>query len=309
MCSPEATWAIKRLLLLWLLALAVPAVAGPRIAIIDRFFPPLEGFASNEARSRSNLLYGLVDLDQDHEREAYYHGDLVHIIAAHPQFSFLHYPMRAGPSPMAEILANLRKMRVRQERYPVDALILSWESSTLISAFETPLRLEHAAHYKALLRDWGKQYSVWRDTYAIILELEALVRAGVQVYTIAGNGGSRMVNTFSFAEGVITVGAREAELNRFVADNAFVDAHEQAAYFIRRVDDAAGRPLGYDVDGDGCVDIPLSRLSAANSTLQSLPQQYWQPITGSSFAAPMALRRDLLAQARWAGCSAERARF
>lgn len=266
-----------------------------RIAIIDRFFPPVGGFASDEDRRLKNQMYGLLDLDSDQQPEPLYHGDLVRMIAAHPQFSFIHYPMRNGATPMQEILLNLQKIHQRLAIQPLDALVLSWESSTLISAFEKPLQLAHAKHYQQVVRDWGKANASWQATYEIILMLERLAAAGVHVYTIAGNGGRGMINTFSLAAGVITVGAVEPELARFVADNIFVDVRAQAAYRIERIDDAEGRPLGYDINNDQCPDIPLQRLSGFGNGQHPWPKNYWKPLKGSSFAAPKALKAHLLA--------------
>ncbi len=294
----------QRLLILTLLAVLVTlAATAPltadsaeppyRVAILDRFYPPAGGFTSSEERSRQNWLYSPIDLDGDQEKEPYYHGDLVQLIASTPRASFIHYPIHDNTRPMQEILSGLRKISTRMQVLPIDILILSWESSTLISAFPPPLSRSRAPLYKEIVRGWGEQQPGWHVTWQIIEILELLVRQGVQVYTIAGNGGSGMINTFSFAEGVITVGAREPELSHFVANNIFVDRHEQAAYFLTRVDDAGGRPLGYDLDGDSCTDIPLHRLSGGGQGEQTLPKRHWPPIKGSSFAAPMAVRRLL----------------
>ncbi|MBY4676069.1 hypothetical protein K6T12_05645 [Marinobacterium sp. CAU 1594] len=266
---------------------------GYRIALIDRFYPPPQGFASDEDKINHGWLYGMVDLDADQQREPFYHGDLVQMIAAHPKLLFLRFPIRDGQPPMAEILSNLRQIRINQARRPIDALLLCWESSSLISAFERPLRLEHASHYRALVRDWGLSDPVWHTTYQIILQLQALARDGVRVFTIAGNGGRGMVNTFSFADGVTTVGASEPELSHFIASNAFVNRRAPAAYQFRRLDDGAGNPLGYDLNGDGCTDIPLQRLSGYGVAGQQYPKNYWQALIGSSFAAPAALKAEL----------------
>ncbi|MCW8884724.1 MAG: hypothetical protein OQK12_05640 [Motiliproteus sp.] len=270
-----------------------------RVAIIDKFFPPQGGFQDEDHRRSSNWLYGLVDLDQDDEREPYYHGDMVHLIAAHPRFSFHHYPMRNNAQPLEEILVNLKKIDASMPYRPIDALILSWESSTLISSFEKPLRRQNVGIYRWQLKQWGLSTRSWQATEEIIEMLEILADQNIQIFTIAGNGGRGMVNTFSFARGVTTVGAKEPELSHFIADNSFVDLYEQAAYTITRVDDNDGTPLGYDVDGDGCADIPLERLSGQQKqqkTTEGLPKTAWKPIKGSSFAAPMAFKKTMLAK-------------
>lgn len=285
-------------IMIWLGAalLNVPAAAGEtfRVAIVDRFYPPVQGFATEEDRDRHTWLYGMLDLDDDEFKEPYYHGDIVRLIASDPRFIFVQYPLSGQGHPMADILRNLRVMQARQATIPVDALILSWESSTLVSAFDVPLSLGRVRHYKDIVRQWGDKYPEWRYTHEIILALEALVAEGVMVFTISGNGGRGMVNTFSFAEGVRTVGSIERELQHFIADNPFVDMRTRAAYQLTRVDNPAGKPLGYDIDGDGCVDIPLSKLTARTGSNSDYPRHYWKTLKGSSFAAPAAMKGLLL---------------
>lgn len=282
------------ILLLWLILFAAGLEAGQRIAIVDRFFPPPEFFASEREREVQLWLYGLLDVDNDRRKEPYYHGDLVRMIASHPEFTFLLYPISRLGDPMVSILDNLRELRARLPRQRVDALLLAWESSTLISAFEQPLRPERRAQYRARLREWSGQGDDWDSTLAILEELEALIDSGITVVTIAGNGGRGMVNTFSFVDGVITVGAAEQELKGFISDNALVDLREQAAYFAHRIDNGQGEPIGYDIDGDGCLDIPLTALSGRQTGHEVLPERSWPPIKGSSFAAPRALKHILL---------------
>lgn len=263
---------------------------GYRVAIIDRFFPPAAGFENEQERVSSGWMYGLLDIDDDEKKEPLYHGDMVRLIASHPQITFLTYPIQPGSNPMGEILSNLRNIHDRYPKQPVDAVLLSWESSTLISEFEKPLRLEHATQYKNKVREMGRNDPVWQTTYDIIILLEKLAGKGVAVYTISGNGGRGMVNTFSFAEGVITVGASEVELGHYIANNPFVDTYARAAYEVVRVDDAKGQPLGYDVNGDHCVDIPLEKLTGFQSEKPDYPVKFWKLLTGSSFAAPAALK-------------------
>ncbi|WP_281647907.1 hypothetical protein [Parendozoicomonas sp. Alg238-R29] len=266
-----------------------------RVAILDRFFPPAEGFSSEVQRDHHLALYGLTDIDEDEQAEPFYHGDLVKMLAAHRNINFISYPIRNNQAPMADILENLRKISTRMSVQPIDALVLSWESSTLISSFEQPLQKNKARQYIETVKSMGKESQIWLDTWKIIQELELLTLKGVAVYTIAGNGGRRMINTFSFAQGVITVGASEQELEHFVANNVFVDTYARAAYQLVRVDNEAGEPLGYDLDDDHCIDIPLSRLTGySNTPKEKYPKTFWKVLRGSSFAAPAAMKMALL---------------
>lgn len=269
-----------------------------RVAIIDRFYPPVSGFESAEERDQHTWLYGVFDLDDDELKEPYYHGDVVQMIAADPRFIFLQYPLAGRQHPMQEILLNLQELQARHELQPVDALVLSWESSTLISEFDVPLSLHRVRQYKNIIRSWGQEHEVWEHTHGIILALEKLAASGVEVFTISGNGGRGMVNTFSFAEGVKTVGAIEPGLQHFIADNPFVDMRTRAAYQLSRLDTPGGKVEGYDIDGDGCLDVPLERFSgyvrsAAEGTAV-YPQHHWKTLKGSSYAAPAAMKGILL---------------
>ncbi|MRI34857.1 hypothetical protein EOPP23_17915 [Endozoicomonas sp. OPT23] len=263
-----------------------------KVAIIDRFFPVSLSFDNEEDKAEKGWMYGLLDLDNDDHKEPIYHGDLVRLIAAHPGITFISYPILDGWNPMKAIRSNLQIILDRYPKQTLDALILSWESSTLISAFEKPLRLERADYYKSVVETMGRQYPVWQTTYDIILLLQQLSAKGVRVYTIAGNGGRNMVNTFSFAKGVTTVGAAEPELSHFVANNPFVDVYAQAAWQPVRVNNAKGKAIGYDLNGDKCVDIPLSKLTGLGKEGE-LPNRPWPMLKGSSFAAPAALRKAL----------------
>ena len=261
-----------------------------KVAILDRFYPRLEGYGSDEDRSQHSWLYGMVDIDDDEVKEPFYHGDIVRMIASHPSITFITYPIQDDRSPMSEIRRNLQKIHARLKVQPLDALVLSWESSTLISTFGKPLSQSKAGDYKKVIWDMGQKDPVWADTYEIIQWLEKIAGEGVAVYTISGNGGRGMVNTFSFAEGVVTVGAQEQELKHYIADNPFVDVHARAAYELKRIDDARGNILGYDINGDQCVDISKDRLSGQGD---DYPETYWRLLIGSSFAAPAALRSAL----------------
>ncbi|TDO96864.1 hypothetical protein [Marinomonas balearica] len=263
-----------------------------RAAIIDRFYPPSEPFLTNDEREMHTWMYGVIDIDRDRIKEPYYHGDIVQMIAADSQIAFTRYPIDGKRSPMKEILTSLHVILSRMASLPIDALVLSWESSTLISSFNFPFTKDKRELYIQTIESWGERDEIWADTYKVIRAIESLTIQGVKVFTIAGNSGSRTVNTLSFAKGVITVGAKEPELSHFIANNVFVDVYEQAAYELHRIDNNKGQPIGYDVNEDGCEDINIEQVSQRKST--DLPKTVWPPIKGSSFAAPMAMKKALL---------------
>lgn len=288
---------VLRYLVLLLCCAAFQLNAAPlKVALIDHFYPAMNVDGLEPDLRNQRQLYGMLDLDGDQLPDPFYHGDLVQLLASHPQLIFLRYPLRTGGDALAQIVRQLEHLRQRHQGQPVDALLLAWESSTLISAFEHPLNPAHSKHYKALIREWGHGSAIWRATYQIIRLMEQLQRDGVQVFTIAGNGGTRMVNTFSFAEGVITVGASEQELRHFIADNPFVDQYAPAAYRPRQLVGPAGEALGYDLNNDGCVDIGLERLALTAEEMARGAREHWQQLKGSSFAAPVKLRQMLVTE-------------
>lgn len=266
-----------------------------QVAVVDRFYPGDEYYADEEERLMQMSLHGYVDLDRDHLREPLYHGDIVSILASHPDIQLHPYEMRQGQHPQKEILRQLKN--IRKHIFwgdPIHAVVLSWESSTLISAFEKPLREENAEHYKQVIRKWGAESDIWRLTFNSIRVMEDIVESGVKVFTIAGNGGRGMVNTYSFADGVTTVGAEEKELQHFISDNVFVDVHTTAGYQPLLVRDGNGRPQGYDFDGDRCADVTVTCLSSYQSERLDYPSKPWPMLKGSSFAAPVAMKLALL---------------
>ncbi len=268
-----------------------------RVAVIDRFYPG-DWYFMTEQEKRIELHFnGVVDVDRDRIREPYYHGDVVSLFLAHPDISAIPYPMEKGIPSKKEILRNLRLIKKQVETgKKLEAVLLAWESSTLISAIEKPLRLENAEKYKALIQQWGSTSQSWNLSYEIIVALEDLTNMGLQVYTISGNAGPGMVNTYSFAKGVITVGATEPDLDRFVADNVFVDTHAPAAYMSRLVLDSMKNPIGYDINNDRCADIPIEDISSYSPEKNKYPSTSLRAIRGSSFAAPSALNHWMYQQ-------------
>ena len=265
-----------------------------QVAVIDRFYPGDDYYADAGERSRQRWLYGLLDLDRDKDREPLFHGDIVSLFASDPQIHVLPYVMAQDAPPQQEILRQLKE--VRKHVFwgePLHALVLSWESSTLVSAFEKPLQQVHVGEYKERVRQWGLDEETWRLSYEIIRLLEDIAETGVLVYTIAGNGGSGMVNTYSFANGVTTVGASEKELNHFIAENVFVTAHARAIYQPSLIRDSLGKALGYDLDGDRCMDVPVRCLTGFTPDRDDYPEKPWSQLKGSSFAAPQALKQLL----------------
>lgn len=265
-----------------------------RVALVDNFYPRDYTHEPKRSEALQNALYGVVDLDRDRNREPYFHGDVVEMLVQHPQVQVLRYPLDSSLKPMPALRLQLQKLQADLSQRPLHAVLLPWESSTLISAFDEQLDANRLADYLQVLEQWAEQDPVWRETLKIIHLLEQLVEAGVEVFTIAGNGGSGMVNTLSFARGVHVIGALEPELSHFVSDNVFVNGYAPAAHTFVRIDSAHGQARGYDLNGDDCPEIPIQRLSGYSPERRDYPRISGRPIRGSSFAAPVALREALV---------------
>jgi hypothetical protein len=255
-----------------------------RVGVIDLFYPGDDAFASEDERQEALLSHDAIDIDGDRRRDPYYHGDVVSLYVASKRIEVVAYPIREVASPKPEILGHLRHIADGDGR--PHAVILAWESSTLLSAFGEPVEAERGRAYKQVVRYWAEQSESWQLTWEIIRAMEDLVDAGVEVFTIAGNAGRGVVNTYSFAEGVHTVGAAEPDADgRWVARNAFVDSVAQGVYQVRLVRGVWGEPMGYDLNEDGVADVPVDRVSHRRGL-----REQGAILRGSSFAAPTALR-------------------
>lgn len=268
-----------------------------RVAVIDSFYPGDDAFASEADRRRHLFVNDAFDIDGDRRRDPYYHGDIVRIFLKGRGIEAVPYVVGDPSRAKEQILHQLN--RIREQRAVggrIDGLVLAWESSTLLSAFEGPLVPEERKALQERIRQWSEDSDSWRTTYRIILALEELARDGVAVYTIAGNAGVRAVNTYSFAEGVRVVGdaAPDPEVS-WIASNGLVDVLEQAAFKVRLIHGDSQRALGYDIDEDGEADIPVYRVSSYRPNGARPPRESWIVLRGSSFAAPLAMRRHLLA--------------
>jgi len=262
-----------------------------RVAIIDQFYPGDGAFADAGERQRQLLLHDAADIDGDFQPDPYYHGDLVRLFVATEGIETLEFPVFDLGNPKRDILAQLQNIRRQVDAgVRVDAVLLCWESSTLVSAFGDSLRSSELPRYRSTIRRWGTTSESWRLTDAIIAALEELTERGLTVVTIAGNAGIGWVNTYAFARGVVTVGGSESDTEgRWISRNELTDAVARSTYRVRLVCDPDRPAFGYDIDGDGRAEIPINHTSGFGR-LAPLPRESWRVLKGSSFAAPTALR-------------------
>jgi hypothetical protein len=263
---------------------------GFRIAVVDVFGDP-----AVERGQRELFATGATDIDGDGLRENIYHGDLVSLYVGNDDVEILQFPIDESGDAKEQLLASLQKIGALGEAgEPVDAVMFCWESSTLVSSFGATLRPEGRPAYKETIRRWAATDENWRLTHAIIRALEDLASDGVLVVTIAGNSGPAWVNTYTFAEGVMVVGAIEEDPDgEWATRNGLIDAYAQSSFEVRLVGEAERPAFGYDIDEDGIADINLKRGSSHFRRFGNLRETH-RVLQGTSFAAPTALK-DLLA--------------
>jgi hypothetical protein len=208
-----------------------------RVAVIDVFYPGDGAFDSEADRQFQLLLHDAVDIDGDRRRDPYYHGDIVSIFLGSTGVDVVPHRIVDMRDPKHQILGHLRRIlwRVRSGE-TMDAVLLAWESSALESSFGEIPTTDRERRYRDEVRSWSDGSDSWRQTSAIIEALGDLTRAGVEVYTIAGNAGRGRINTYSLAEGVLTVGAVESdEDGTWIVRNAFVDLLARSTFPVRLV--------------------------------------------------------------------------
>jgi len=274
-----------------LCALAARADTAPppfRVAVVDVFGPA----AGLQVGQGELVAEDAADIDGDGLRDPVWHGDLVSLYVRDEAIATVPFPVRSQTTVKRELLAHLRDIHRRNlagDRF--DAVMFCWESSTLISAFADTLRPADRDRYQETARRWGETSESWRLTHEIILALEQLVDDGLWVVTIAGNSGPRWVNTYTFARGVIVVGASESDPDReWAVCNPLITTRAQSRYAVKLVSETSRPVFGYDIDEDGIADIPL-RVGSSQYRNLGLPRETHRILKGTSFAAPTALKR------------------
>lgn len=139
----------------------------------------------------------------------------------------------------------------------------------------------------------------------VFSSMEKVTANGTPIYVAAGNDGSDTYNLFSTVPGVTSVGASvsadddvnlqtsnyqiapkgiTAEGNQILgysAMNSAISIYGKGSFKSEAVEDKNGNVLGYDINGDGKVDISNDKVSSGGT---AKPKNNY--IFGTSFASP-----------------------
>jgi hypothetical protein len=249
-----------------------------RVALIDNFYPGDEDF-HNEAEKEVFLLGYGIDIDGDNLPEPILHGDLVEFFYQHPQIEVIRF---SAPGRDDLVTGTLWALIEAGERF--DAVSISAEFAIPRYVFtesytDHDLKLEDKARYREIIRTMAQgKDKRFKAMEAILVAMERVAALGCPVYVPVGNRGISFVNTFSLAEGVVTVGA-ESETH-WAANTPFVTLKGPVEFEVLRVWD------GYDLNNDGKSDVSVDKSSSGG-------EGFGPNLKGTSFTLPVALVRHL----------------
>jgi len=120
-----------------------------RVAVVDMFWIP----EAAEAYQGELIAADAADIDGDGLRNNIYHGDLASLFMATDGVESVPFPVRDPARPKEEILARLGEVLARSRSgEDFSAVMLCWESSTLISSIDRELAPEKRGSYKEIVR-------------------------------------------------------------------------------------------------------------------------------------------------------------
>lgn len=159
---------------------------------------------------------------------------------------------RSTPHPIAYRRADLAGL--------ADAVGLPITSEN-VESLRPQIRERLAALYQQPAPDHTLRQGMYASSWPVIQKLEALAEQGVKVSVSAGNGPEEF-NLYGLANGVETVGALDPEGAPvpIFANHAMVRRFAQGIYESRPMK-AYGKVMGFDMTGDGQINVPFSQTS------------------------------------------------
>jgi hypothetical protein len=261
-----------------------------RVAVIDSFLTPASDFTRSGTQDLFVEAYG-YDVDYDDIEDPYFHGDLVCLFLQDPEIEIVKIDTDRERTLFGFLkgLAEVeRRVVIGGERFDAVSLSLEYKcprfllTDTFFGEILSENREEYIARIQDLAGSEGEVAVYGRIMIEVIRTLERVTALGIPVYVPVGNSKPNFMNVLSLAKGTFTVGCPEDNIE--VQDTGFVVFRAPFTFDNLRVMD------GYDVDGDGIMDVPSESLSgggeAPGRTLQ-----------GTSFSVPYIVKRRLLGKA------------
>ena len=159
---------------------------------------------------------------------------------------------RSTPHPIAYRRADLAGL--------ADAVGLPITSEN-VESLRPQIRERLAELHQQPAPDHTLRQAMYASSWPIIQKLEALVEKGVRVSVSAGNGPQEF-NLYGLANGVETVGALDPEGAPvpIFANHSMVGRFARGIYESRPMK-AYGKVMGFDMTGDGQINVPFSQTS------------------------------------------------
>ena len=197
------------------------------------------------------------------------------------------------------IIASLESVLGELKSNPnaYDALNMSLSSritySDLSKILGVTVNNDNVDVYQDAIRNWllnkGEKEG-FPTTAKVVKLLEEIASYGVDIYIAAANvndDSDDELNLYSIAKNTTTVGANNTSGSRadFSFNNSLIDTWTLGEIEVKKVKNASGQLLGYDLNGDGVADIDGKYTSGGSSVNPFLK--------GTSFASPYKLSSSL----------------
>ena len=247
--------------------------AEPVIVVIDQF------------KKKTVDIDGDQRMFSEESKADISHGEAVvaHLKMALPQAHIV--CIESEKTDDRKLLAELLKLK--KSGHQIDAINLSraiahltltpsqWTAMTGVKVTKENL-LEIRKEVKAKIAELSKiKYSPFAGAHRTIVGLERLAANGVKVYIGAGNDGPEFISAYNFAEG--TFGVRAVDANKIPSEYS---AHNQLLNRTARGDFNSvpirdnGRTLGYDITGDGTLDVRAARTSSKGTFTDPIIERF-----------------------------------
>ena len=269
---------------------------------------------STSATSNKKYTIAVVDFcdnsDSDIDLDGDGKGDMAHgnVVASMLKATFQNSDVytfditkNSAGSTNDRLVASLQSIldEIKSGSCKYDALNLSLSSritySDLSKALGKTITKDNVSKYASEIRNWlvnqGSKNG-YSTTAKVVQLLEQIEAAGCDIYVAAANvndGSDDELNLYTIATSTTSVGAlnKSGSKASFSFNNSLIDKWALGEIEVKKVKDSNGNFAGYDINGDGKVDIGKSYTSGGSGLSTNAY------LKGTSFASPYQLIQDL----------------